>query len=90
MWLRLVSLDKNVHKNISLKVCFTPEENSKNFGACECVGIGLYHVACRKCLKICSVYFELLCCYFISSRSRKRFIPVSKRVDVSRPSIYMN
>ena len=28
--------------------------------------------------------------YFIFSRSRKRNIPVSKRVDVSRPSIYMN
>ena len=28
--------------------------------------------------------------YFVFSRSRKRNIPVSKRVDVSRPSIYMN
>ena len=34
-----------------------------------------------------SSYF---CYYFIVSRSRKRNIPVSKRVDVSRPSIYMN
>ena len=31
-----------------------------------------------------------ICYYFIFSRSRKRNIPVSKRVDVSRPSIYMN
>ena len=30
------------------------------------------------------------CYYFIFSRSRKRNVPVSKRVDVSRPSIYMN
>ena len=30
------------------------------------------------------------CHYFIFSRSRKRNVPVSKRVDVSRPSIYMN
>ena len=34
-----------------------------------------------------SSYF---CYYFIFSRSRKRNIPVSKRVDISRPSIYMN
>ena len=31
-----------------------------------------------------------ICYYFIFSRSHKRNIPVSKRVDVSRPSIYMN
>ena len=31
-----------------------------------------------------------ICYYFIFSRSRKRNIPVSKRVDVSRPNSYMN
>ena len=31
-----------------------------------------------------------ICYYFIFSRSGKRNIPVSKRVDVSRPNIYMN
>ena len=34
--------------------------------------------------------WSYICYYFIFSRSRKRNIPVSKRVDVSRPSIYMN
>ena len=39
-------------------------------------------------------YFQYIssyfCYYFIFSRSHERNIPVSKRVDVSRPSIYMN
>ena len=34
-----------------------------------------------------SSYF---CYYFIFSRNRERNIAVSKRVDESRPSIYMN
>ena len=41
----------------------------------------------KKCVQNISSYF---CNYFIFSRSRTRNIPVSKRVDVSRPSIYMN
>ena len=41
-------------------------------------------------LKICSVYLKLFQLLFHFSRSRKRNIPVSKRIGVSRPSIYMN
>ena len=40
----------------------------------------------KKYVQYISSYF---CYYFIFSRSRKRNIPVSKRVDVSRPSIYV-
>ena len=40
MWRRAVSLDKNAHKYISPKLCFTPETNPKYFGTGECVGIG--------------------------------------------------
>ena len=40
MWLRPVSLDKIIHKDISPKLCFTPEINSKHLGTGECVGIG--------------------------------------------------
>ena len=41
----------------------------------------------KKYVQYISSYF---CYYFIVSRNRKRNIPVSKRVDVLRPSIYMN
>ena len=41
----------------------------------------------KECVQYISSYF---CYYFIFSHSRERNIAVSKRVDVSRPSIYMN
>ena len=41
----------------------------------------------KKYVQNISSYF---CYYLIFSRSRKRNIPVSKQVDVSSPSIYMN
>ena len=41
----------------------------------------------KKYVQNISSYF---CYYSIFSRSRKRNIPVSKRVDVSRPRIYVN
>ena len=40
MWLHQVSVDKNVHKYISPKLCLTPEIKSKYFRISECVGIG--------------------------------------------------
>ena len=40
MWLHQVTVDKNVHKYISPKLCLTPEIKSKYFRIGECVGIG--------------------------------------------------
>ena len=50
----------------------------------------IYHVACRNAKQYVQYVSSYICYYFIFSRSCKRNIPVSKRVDVSRPSIYMN
>ena len=40
MCLHPISADKNVHKYISSKLCFTPDIKSKYFRIGECVGIG--------------------------------------------------
>ena len=40
MWLRQVSVYKNVHSYISPKLCLTPGIKSKYFRISECVGIG--------------------------------------------------
>ena len=47
MWLNTVSINKNVHKYISPKLCFTPEIKSKYFRIGECVGIGQTTVTAR-------------------------------------------
>ena len=40
MCLHPISVNKNVHKYISPKLCFTPDIKSKYFRIGECVGIG--------------------------------------------------
>ena len=50
MWLHQVTVDKNVHKYISPKLCLTPEIKSKYFRIGECVGIGQTTVPSYKSL----------------------------------------
>ena len=59
MWLHQVSVDKNVHKYISPKLCLTPEIKSKYFSISECVGIGQTTVGF--CFSIPSYLFVLHC-----------------------------
>ena len=61
-----VSLDKNVHRYISLKLCFTPEINSTYFGTGECVGIGQAIVLRRN-----QSQYEYYCFLYLVMRRRK-------------------
>ena len=60
MWLYPVSVNKNVHKYISPKLCLTPEIKSKYFRIEECIRIGQTTVILAEAIDLAAGWIRLI------------------------------